>query len=187
MRACIGRPENHWAKISKVCARASWYAGGLAWTGTWLGETLNLALDTEKPQAGRGFFSGGLELWTLRTFVVRGGYTSRGDVGNGLRLGAGMRFQTLEVDYAFANEGDLGTAHRIGVGFRFGKKTEEPLAIAESWYEKGVKEYRRARYTDALVNFNKALELDPNHPEALDMMKKTYEKIKATGTGESHE
>ena len=44
-----------------------------------------------------------------------------------------------------------------------------------------MKDYRRARYADALVNFNKALEIDPNHPEALDMMKKTYEHIKATG------
>lgn len=159
-------------------------AAGLGWTGIWLGETLNVDVDGEKPQAGSSFFSGGLEVWTLRTFVMRAGYTGRGDLGNGLRVGAGLRFQTLEVDYAFANEGDLGTAHRFGVSFRFGRKPPEPLAIAESWYEKGMKEFRRARYTDALVNFNKALELDPNHPEALQMMKRTYERIKATGQPE---
>jgi len=157
-------------------------AAGVAWTGLWLGESMTFSVDGEKPQAGPGFFSGGVEVWTLRTLVIRGGYTSRGDVGNGLRLGAGIRFQTLEFDYAFANEGDLGAAHRVGVSFRFGKKAPEPLAIAESWYDKGMKDYRRARYTDALVNFNKALELDPTHPQALDMMKKTYEHIKATGT-----
>ena len=156
-------------------------AAGLAWTGLWLGESITTALDGEKPQAGTGFFSGGIEVWTLRTFVIRGGYTSRGDLGNGLRLGAGIKFQTLEVDYAFSNEGDLGSAHRVGLNYKFGKKSDEPLVIAETWYEKGMKDYRRARYTDALVNFNKALELDPTHPEALGMMKKTYEQIKATG------
>ena len=148
---------------------------------------MTFAVDGEKPQAGSGFFSGGVEVWTLRTFVIRGGYTSQGDVGNGLRLGAGIRFQTLEIDYAFANEGDLGSAHRVGITYQFGKKAEEPLVIAETWYEKGVKDYRRAHYTDALVNFNKALEIDPNHPEALEMMKKTYERIKATGAGDLHD
>jgi hypothetical protein len=162
-------------------------AAGLALTRLWRGESMTFAVDGEKPQASAGFFSGGLEVWTLRTFVIRGGYTTRGDVGNGLRLGAGIRFQTLEVDYAFANEGDLGSAHRVGVSFQFGKKAPEPLVIAETWYEKGVKDYRRAHYTDALVNFNKALELDPHHPDALEMMKKTYERIKATGAGDLHD
>jgi len=50
-----------------------------------------------------------------------------------------------------------------------------------------MKDFRRARYTDALVNFNKALELDPNHPDALAMMKRTYEKIKATGLEGVHD
>lgn len=162
-------------------------AAGLALTRLWRGESFTFAVDGEKPQAGSGFFSGGLEVWTLRTFVIRGGYTSRGDVGNGLRLGAGIKFQTLEIDYAFANAGDLGSAHRVGISYQFGKKAPEPLVIAESWYEKGVKDYRRAHYTDALVNFNKALELDPNHPDALEMMKKTYERIKATGIGDLHD
>jgi Type IX secretion system protein PorV len=162
-------------------------AAGVALTRLWRGESMTFAVDGEKPQAGSGFFSGGVEVWTLRTFVIRGGYTARGDVGNGLRLGAGIRFQTLEVDYAFANEGDLGSAHRVGISFQFGKTTPEPLVIAETWYEKGVKEYRRAHYTDALVDFNKALEIDPNHPDALAMMQKTYERIKATGAGDLHD
>jgi hypothetical protein len=162
-------------------------AAGVALTRLWRGESMTFAVDGEKPQAGSGFFSGGVEVWTLRTFVIRGGYTSRGDIGNGLRLGAGIKFQTLEVDYAYANEGDLGSAHRIGLTYQFGKKAPEPLVIAESWYEKGVKEYRHAHYTDALVDFNKALEIDPNHPDALEMMKKTYERIKATGAGDLHD
>ena len=32
----------------------------------------------------------------------------------------------------------------------------------------------------ALIDFNKALEVDPSHPEALAMMKKTYETLKST-------
>lgn len=158
-------------------------AAGIAWTGSWRQELLTIALDTEQPEKGNSAVSGGLELWTLRTFVIRGGYTSKGDIGNGLRLGAGFRFQTVQVDYAYSNQGDFGSAHRVGMNFRFGKPPENQLVLAESWYEKGVKDFRRARYTDALVNFNKALEIDPQHPQALAMMKQTYEKLKATGAG----
>lgn len=153
-------------------------SAGLAWTGVWLGESLTLAADAEQPQAGKRILHAGLELSTFRTFVVRGGFTNQGDLGNGLRLGAGIRFRTIHLDYAFSAAGDLGTAHRVGIRFRFGEKVPEPLVLAESWFEKGMKDYRRGRYSEALAHFNKALEMDPAHPEALKMMKQTYEQIR---------
>jgi hypothetical protein len=39
-------------------------------------------------------------------------------------------------------------------------------------------EFKKGRYTDSLVDFNKTLEVDPTHPQALEMMKQTYEKLK---------
>ena len=58
----------------------------------------------------------GFELSTLQLLILRAGYTSSGDLGNGLRLGAGLRFKTVQVDYAFASSGDLGQTHRIQLG-----------------------------------------------------------------------
>ena len=40
-----------------------------------------------------------------------------------------------------------------------------------------MKQYQSGHMTDAMVSFNKALELDPSHPNALKMMKQTYEEI----------
>ena len=74
--------------------------------------------------------------------------------------------------------GGFGAAHRIGLTLRFGKMPEDPQYVAQRWYEKGLKDYQRKRFTEALVEFNKALEIDPSHPDALKMMKKTYEEIK---------
>ena len=91
----------------------------------------------------------------------------------------GLRFKTIQVDYAFASGGDLGQTHRFGLTFRFGTTPPDPLVMAQDWYQHGLKEYRRAHYSEALVDFNKALEIDPSHPEALKMMKKTYEQLKA--------
>ncbi len=152
---------------------------GLSWTGIWLGETLTVATDVSQPNDGRRTIGAGVELSTLQLLILRAGYSSQGDLGSGLRLGAGLRFRTIQVDYAFASAGNLGQSHRFGLTFRFGTTPVDPLVMAQDWYQQGMKEYRRSHYSDALVDFNKALEVDPSHPEALQMMKQTYEKLKA--------
>jgi len=154
-------------------------AAGVSWTGIWLGEKLTAAVDGEQPNDGKETVGAGLELSTLQLLILRVGYTSKGDAGTGLRLGAGLRFKTVQVDYAFAGAGDLGQTHRIGLTFRFGTTPKDPLVLAQDWYQQGMREYRRTHYSEALIDFNKALEIDPSHPEALTMMKKTYENLKA--------
>jgi hypothetical protein len=151
---------------------------GLSWTGIWLGESLTIALDGEQPNDGKRTLGAGAELSTLRLLILRGGWSTRNDLGSGLRLGAGLRFKAIQLDYAFAGAGDLGQTHRIGITFRFGTAPPDPLVLAQDRFQQGMKNYRHAHYADALVDFNKALEIDPAQPKALEMMKKTYEKLK---------
>ncbi len=151
---------------------------GGSWTGSWLSELVTVAVDGEQPNDGASFLNAGLELWTLQTFVARAGYSAQGDLGNGLRLGVGIRFRTFEFDYAYGNAGNFGSTQRIGVTLRFSRPPENVLSLAEDWYEKGLKDYKKERFTEALVEFNKALEIDPSHPRALDMMHQTYDKLK---------
>jgi len=151
---------------------------GLSWTGVFLGETVTLAADAQQPSDGSQSFGVGAEVTTLEILILRAGYTTFEDIGNGVRAGVGLRLKTLLVDYSYSNGGDFGAVQRIGVTFRFGTKPEDPQAKAEVLYLKGVKEYQKGRYTDALVDFNKTLEIDPSHPQALDMMHKTYDQLK---------
>src|SRR6185437_3218441 len=152
---------------------------GLSYTGPWLGELITLAVDGEQPNDGARILNAGVELSTFQTFVLRAGYTSEGDLGNGIRAGAGLRFKTVQIDYAYESAGALGTAHRIGLTLRFAQPPANPLALAEDWYEKGMKEYKRSHYPEAMVDFNKALEIDPSQPQALEMMRKTNDQLKA--------
>ena len=117
---------------------------GLSWTGFWLGESLTVAMDGQKPTDGKATLGTGLELSTLQLLVLRCGYTSEGDLGSGLRLGAGLRFKTLQIDYAFSSAGDLGQVHRFGLTMRFGTTPPDPLVMAQDWYQQGLKEFRRA-------------------------------------------
>jgi hypothetical protein len=41
-----------------------------------------------------------------------------------------------------------------------------------------MREFKKGRYNDSLTDFTHTLEIDPSHPQALDMMKRTYEKLK---------
>lgn len=150
---------------------------GVSYSGLFLGETLTLVLDGRQPWAGDRSFGGGLEMWTLKTLALRAGYTSLISGGSGLRAGAGLRFRTVQVDYAFAGAGDLGNAHRLGLTFRFQSATPNTQTQGQDWYEKGLRQFHLKRWTEALVDFNRALEIDPEHPEALPMMRKTYERI----------
>jgi len=156
------------------------FTAGVSYTGAWLGELITAAVDAQQPNDGARVFNAGVELLTFETFVLRAGYTSFGDLGNGLRFGAGVRFKTIQVDYAYAGAGELGGTHRIGITLRFAQPPANPLALAEDWYEKGMKEYKRSHYSEAMVDFNKALEIDPSQPQALEMMRKTNDQLKAT-------
>jgi len=151
---------------------------GASYTGHFLGEAMTVALDARQPNDSQRSIGVGMELLTLGIFAARVGYTSAGDLGNGLRVGAGLRFRTIQVDYAYAAQGDFGAVQRIGITFKFAPLERNNLVAAQTWYQRGVRSYKSRRYTQALVEFNKALELDPTHPQALEMMKKTYEKIR---------
>jgi hypothetical protein len=151
---------------------------GLSYTGNWRDESITLACDGRQPHDGSRTMGVGLEIWTLQTFVLRGGYTTEGDLGSGLRVGAGIRFRTIQVDYAFGTEGPFGNTQRIGLTLRFAAAKENPVLLAQHSFERGMQEFKKGRYTESLVDFNKTLEVDPTHPQALNMMKRTYEKLK---------
>jgi len=151
---------------------------GISYTGNIMREGVTWALDVHQPNDGSRSFGTGVEVWTLQTFVLRAGYTSRGDIGNGLRVGAGIRFKTVQVDYAYASAKDLGGTNYIGLTVRFKQVSADPVFLSQKHYDKGMELFRRRRFTEALVEFNKSLELDPQHPDSLKMMKQTYEQIK---------
>jgi hypothetical protein len=150
---------------------------GFSYTGGWRDESLTLAVDGQQLNDGSRNLGVGLEIWTLQAFVLRAGYTTEGDLGNGLRIGAGIRFKTIQVDYAFASEGPLGNTQRIGLTLRFSPPKKNPVLLAQHSFDKGMHEFKKGRYNDSLTDFTQTLELDPSHPQALDMMKKTYEKL----------
>jgi hypothetical protein len=153
-------------------------SAGLSYNGTWKSERFVMAVDGRKPREGAGSYGAGLEIRTLTYLLARAGYSSDSDWGNGLRFGGGLVFRTLQLDYAYAGAGAFGAIHRIGVTLRIGKGQEDPLYSAERWYRKGLKEFNAHQFPEAMVSFNKALEIDPSHPNALKIMQQTNDELR---------
>jgi hypothetical protein len=152
-------------------------AAGLSYTGNWRDESITVAFDGRQPNNGSRTMGVGLEIWTLQSFVLRGGYTTEGDLGNCLSIGAGIRFKTVQVDYSFGSEGPMGNTQRIGLTLRFAAPKPNPVLLAQHSFERGMHEFKKGRYHDSLADFTQTLEQDPTHPQAVEMMKKTYEKL----------
>ena len=71
----------------------------------------------------------GAEYWLFNTVALRGGYEVGYDV-NGVTAGAGFRWRTLELDYAFVPYGDLGYANYVSLVYDFGGRVSRPDAAA---------------------------------------------------------
>ncbi len=157
---------------------------GLGYTHFIWGDALNLAVDLNRGKDGTSKISGGGEFWIRNTFAVRLGYVGSQDVGNGLRAGAGFRFQTMQLDYAWAAFGDaLGDTHRFSLGLRFGPGAVTAhdglkgdlvkfhLSEAQGYLNSGS-------YHEAVLEANRVLAVDPKNAQALNLLMDAGEKLK---------
>jgi len=94
----------------------------------WLNRSLVTAVDYYQPIDNYGRISFGSEYWCKNMIAIRGGYRFQGrtdlneyEAGfrEGISLGAGFRFQIVQVDYAFNTLGFFGPAHRLSLTVSF--------------------------------------------------------------------
>lgn len=154
-------------------------------------EKLNLGFDFGK-NIFKGKFSDrysfGINWSPLKTFSIRAGKNELES-----SFGFGVNFKNMSVDYALVIQEYLGFSHRVSLDFKFGKTLDEiwaermktlpateELEIIEaklqteeekrryfqSLFNEAVKNYTTGNYKQALNNFNKAKEIQP---EATDI------------------
>jgi len=141
-----------------------------------LGDPLTIAIDGNLPNDNDFYVSLGIEYWVRDLIVLRVGYKSGQDLGNGLSFGGGIKVNIFQLDYALVHFGELGYTHRIGIVTRFGK--EAKAMLIERAFKRGMEYYNGGKYPEAILEFNKILGLDPENEKALEMMKRANEKLK---------
>lgn len=157
------------------------YQLGVAWLGHPKGDRLTFSLDQVLSRDEGYYMAAGAEYMVQRMIALRMGYRTGQDIGLGFRAGVGFKLKRMEVDYAYAGFGDLGQMHRVGVSVRLGGMVEvtppeeEGLKIRMA---RGRRLMQEGRAYEAILEFNKILDIDPGNKEALEQMRKANEKLK---------
>jgi outer membrane protein OmpA-like peptidoglycan-associated protein len=139
------------------------------------GDPLTIAIDGNLPNDNDFYGSVGIEYWVRNLIGLRFGYKSGQDLGNGLSFGGGIKVNVFQLDYALVHFGELGYTHRIGIVTRFGK--EAKAILIERAFKRGMNYFNEGRYPEAILEFNKVLELNPGNREAIEMMRRANEKL----------
>ena len=139
------------------------------------GDPLTVAIDGNIPNDNGFYGSLGIEYWVRDLIGLRLGYKGGQDLGNGISFGGGIKVNIFQLDYALVHLGELGYTHRIGIVSRFGKEAKGMLI--ERAFKRGMDYYNEQKYPEAILEFNKVLELDHENERALEMMKRANEKL----------
>lgn len=151
------------------------YQIGLAWRGLPKGDSLTFSLDQVLSREEPFYIAAGAEYVVLRTLALRLGYRTGQDIGLGFRAGVGFKLKIFDLDYAFAGFGDLGQMHRMGLSIRLGgpvETTPPEERSLDAVLRKAARLMREKRYYEALLEYNKALDIDPGNRQALEGMKR---------------
>lgn len=126
-----------------------------------LQDSLAVALDGALARDDGFHASLGVEYWLVPLVAVRVGYRSgRTEAGTGLSSGVGFRIGRLYLDYTLSDFGRLGFAHRGQLSFKFG-------GLEEELYQQGKILMRKGLYAQAILEFNRVLQMNPRHRRAM--------------------
>ena len=156
------------------------YRLGLAWRVRPRGDVLTLSADPVLSRDEGIFAALGAEYAVWRVLALRLGYRTGQDIGMGFRGGVGFKLKAVEIDYAIAPFGELGQMHRMGLTVRLGGRVEttppEERAL-KAVLERGARLMKEGRYYEALLEYDRALGLDPGNRSALEGMRRANEKL----------
>lgn len=147
------------------------------------GAPLSVVYDIRKPVDEDMTHGAGVEYTVNEVLSVLFGYASHQDLGNGLRFGVGFHLKLMTIDYALAGAGEFGLIHRVGVSMRFGVPIDHRPVLTASeekaqWHvDRGTDRMKKKRYVEAVLEFNKALELDPGNKAALERMRRIRNRL----------
>ena len=166
---------------------------------------INFALDTVY-KGGQFNISAGAEKWfSGRSVGVRGGIGIGSDGFKSFSIGGSCQVSPFEIDYAFIYplSGLKGTygSHRFSLTLRFGGfpetvsgpepmtptetgipkaplSEEEKLERMKTYYYHGLGYYKRGEYEAAIAEFERVLQLKPDHTQSLRLIERARERMK---------
>ena len=166
---------------------------------------INLALDAVYEAQELDVCAGAEKWFSGKSLGVRGGIDVGSNGWRSFSLGGSCQVSRFEIDYVFIYplSGLKGTygSHRFSVTLRFGGvkqgvserpgslpaetripakglSEKEKIEKMREYYYRGLDYYKRGEYGGALAEFEKVLQLKPDHPQALKLIERARERMK---------
>jgi hypothetical protein len=136
---------------------------------------LNLTMDVSVPNDNDAYVSLGSEYWFRDMVALRLGYAGSKDEGRGVRVGVGIKYGGLLLDYAYAGYGDFGATNRISISMRFGEQVRQLNAGERAILKEAKLSEKEGSYVPAIVAYDELLDKDPTNDHILHYMINAYD------------
>lgn len=142
---------------------------------------LKLAIDFTDQKNYEDFTSIGFAISPVYFMTLRAGVKLGGEsILNNTRMGVGLQFETISIDYAFIPSQDLNATHSFNLSFAFGSFANQRAAY-EYYLEDNFRKARASFYAKDFVNsrqqFDDILSVYPDHRPSQEYLKKTIEEL----------
>ena len=142
---------------------------------------LKVALDFTNPKNYSNYTSIGLSVNPVYFLALRFGLKIGGDsLLNNTRMGIGLQFKGISVDYAFIPASDLNATHSFSLNFAFGNFSEQKVAY-EYYLDQHFREAEASFYakdfTKAREEFDNILAVYPDHQPSQKYLRKIVDEL----------
>ncbi|MEE8638576.1 MAG: PorV/PorQ family protein, partial [Candidatus Margulisiibacteriota bacterium] len=148
------------------------YRAGLGYRDRIFSQDFSLGLDFIKSGDSAFSMNAGME-YLIRNFLALRAGSSK----SGLRAGVGIKVAYFSLDYAYLSQNDLGATHQVSMSYSFGTEEKKQALILER-LTLGRVYYDDKKYSDAIIQFRKAFDLEPENAEARAMLIKANKALK---------
>lgn len=118
----------------------------------------------------------GLEYWVKEMIALRTGYKMGYDLAS-VTAGIGFKYKDYQFDYGFGLMDKINHVHKGSFTLRFGKLSPRQISGTKQMYQRGLAYFDVEDYAQAILEFDKALKINPEHKEAEIKMYETHKRL----------
>jgi tetratricopeptide (TPR) repeat protein len=142
---------------------------------------LKIAIDYNNQTYSGNFFSAGASISPSYFLDLRAGVKLADDsLNTDARMGVGLKFQNVNIDYSYTPDQKLGGTHSVNLSCALGQFTSEKTAYdyyMQNHFREAVECYQRKDYISAREKFSEILAVFPGHIQSQKYLKKIMNEL----------
>jgi len=142
---------------------------------------LKVALDFTNPKNYENYTSIGFSINPVYFLALRAGLKLGGDsLLNNTRMGVGLQFKGISIDYTFIPSSELNATHSFSLSFAFGTFSDQKIAYEyylDQHFREAEASFYAKDYTKAREEFDNILAVYPDHQPSQKYLRKIADEL----------